>query len=124
MKIMSSKKEKKLLDEVHDFMRLKHYSIHTERTYCDWIKRYIQYHRMTGQEDLQDAERKIEQFLTHLAVDSDVSPSTQNQAMNALVFLHRKVLKQPLNEEINAVMAAKKDEYPSCYDTRGGASNH
>jgi len=67
---------------------------------------------MTSQEDLQDAERKIEQFLTHLAVDSNVSPSTQNQAMNALVFLYRKVLKQPLNEEINAVRAAKRTNIP------------
>ncbi len=90
---MSSKKEKMLLDEVRDFMRFKHYSIHTERTYCDWIKRYVQYHSITSREDLQDAERKIEQFLTHLGVDSDVSPSTQNQAMNALVFLYRKILK-------------------------------
>lgn len=109
---MSSKKEKMLLDEVRDFMRLKHYSIHTERTYCDWIKRYVQYHSMTSREDLQDAERKIEQFLTHLAVDADVSPSTQNQAMNALVFLYRKFLKQPLNEEINAVRAAKRTNIP------------
>ena len=112
MEKVSSKKEKMLLDEVRDFMRLKHYSIHTERTYCDWIKRYVQYHSMTSREDLQDAERKIEQFLTHLAVDSDVSPSTQNQAMNALVFLYRKVLKQPLNEEINAVRAAKRTNIP------------
>jgi integron integrase len=112
MEKVSSKKEKRLLDEVRDFMRLKHYSIHTERTYCDWIKRYVQYHSMTSREDLQDAERKIEQFLTHLAVDADVSPSTQNQAMNALVFLYRKVLKQPLNEEINAVRATKRTNIP------------
>ena len=59
---MSSKKEKMLLDEVRDFMRLKHYSIHTERTYCDWIKRYVQYHRITSREDLQDAEKKSNSF--------------------------------------------------------------
>lgn len=45
---MSIKKGKRLLDEVKDIMRLKHYSIHTERSYCDWIKRYIQYHQMTS----------------------------------------------------------------------------
>lgn len=45
---MSIKKGKRLLNEVKDIMRLKHYSIHTERSYCDWIKRYIQYHRMTS----------------------------------------------------------------------------
>lgn len=109
---MSRKKEKKLLDEVRDFMRLKHYSIHTERTYCDWIKRYIIFHKMKGREDLQNGEVKIERFLTYLAVDGDVAPATQNQAMNALVFLYKKVLKQPLKEEINAVRAAKKINIP------------
>ena len=55
---MSSKKGKKLLDEVKDIMRLKHYSIHTERSYGDWIKRYIQYPRMASREDLKDGEEK------------------------------------------------------------------
>ena len=95
---MSSYKEKKLIDEVRDVMRLKHYSIHTERTYIDWIRRYIKYHRMTNRNDLNDGEHKIEQFLTHLAVDRDIAPSTQNQAMNALVFLYKKsVVKSPLS---------------------------
>ncbi|MBI4743673.1 MAG: integron integrase [Actinobacteria bacterium] len=109
---MSIEKGGKLLDEVKDIMRLKHYSIHTERSYCDWIKRYIQYHRMTSREDLRDGEEKIEQFLTHLAVKSGVAPSTQNQAMNALVFLYKKVLKVSLKEEINAIRAQKKINIP------------
>jgi len=109
---MSSYKEKKLIDEVRDVMRLKHYSIHTERTYIDWIRRYIKYHRMTNRNDLNDGEHKIEQFLTHLAVDRDIAPSTQNQAMNALVFLYKKVLKTPLDKEINAVRAKKKVTVP------------
>ena len=109
---VSRKKEKKLLEEVHDFMRLKHYSIHTERTYCDWIKRYVAFHKMSSRADLQNGEKKIERFLTHLAVDGHVAPATQNQAMNALVFLYKKVLKQPLQEEINAVRAVKKMNVP------------
>jgi len=92
---MSTSKDRKLLDEIRDVMRLHHYSIHTERTYCDWVKRYIRYHSMTGRQDLIDGEAKIEAFLTHLAVDKTVAPSTQNQAMNALVFLYKHVLKQP-----------------------------
>ena len=84
-------KHRKLLDEVRDVMRLHHYSIHTERTYCDWIKRYIRYHSMISRQDLIEGEAKIEAFLTHLAVDKDVAPSTQNQAMNALVFLYTHV---------------------------------
>jgi len=89
---MSTSKNRKLLDEVRDVMRLHHYSIHTERTYSDWIKRYIRYHGMADRQDLIDGEARIETFLTHLAVDKTVAPSTQNQAMNALVFLYTHVL--------------------------------
>jgi site-specific recombinase XerD len=91
---MSSEKNKdrKITEEVRDLMRLHRYSIHTERSYCDWIKRFIQFHKMKSRDDLKDGEFKIEQFLTHLAADGNVSPSTQNQAMNAPVFLYRQVL--------------------------------
>ncbi len=109
---MSRGKNKNLLDRVRDVMRVKHYSIHTERTYCDWIKRFVQYHKMTSRKDLQNGEEKIEQFLTYLAVESHVAPSTQNQAMNALVFLYKKVLKIPLTDKIDAVRAFKKTNVP------------
>jgi integron integrase len=109
---MSTPKQKRLLDEAREFMRLKHYSIHTERTYCEWIRRYVKYHQMEGREDLHGGEKKIEQFLTHLAVKSNVSPATQNQAMNALVFLYKRVLKEPLQDEINAVRAPRKVNIP------------
>ena len=109
---MSTKKDKRLLDEVRDVMRLKHYSIHTERSYCDWIKRFVSYHKMSSRQDLKDGEQKIEQFLTHLAVETDIAPATQNQAMNALVFLYKRVLKIPLTEEINAVRAPKRINIP------------
>ena len=66
---MSNKKEGKIMDEVRNVMRLHHYSIHTERSYCDWIKRFIQFHQMKSREDLKDGELKIEQFLTDLAVN-------------------------------------------------------
>ena len=59
----------KLVDQVREVMRLKHYSIRTERCYCDWIRRYIKFHGMRSREDLQGAEPKIEQFLSDLAVD-------------------------------------------------------
>lgn len=109
---MSTTKGKKLLDEVRDVMRLKHYSIHTERTYCDWIRKYIKFHNMKCRGDLQYGEKKIETFLTHLAVQKNVAPSTQNQAMNALVFLYRKVLKHELNQEISAIRAKGKITIP------------
>ena len=100
------------MDEVRDVMRLRHYSIHTERSYCDWIKRYILFHGMTSRDDLNDGEAKIEQFLTHLAVDGHVSPSTRNQAMNALVFLYKKVLNRELDGKNDAVRAKTKLNVP------------
>lgn len=109
---MSSNKEKKLLDEVRDILRLKHYSIHTERSYCDWIKKYVLYHKMTSRQDLNGGERKIEQFLTYLAVEKNIAPATQNQAMNALVFLYKKVLRVELHDVIDAVRATKKTTIP------------
>lgn len=94
-------------------MRLRHYSIHTERSYSDWIKRFVLYHKMHEREELfVEGEKKNEAFLTDLAVNGNVAPSTQNQAMNALVFLYRKVLKQELNCEIDAVRDQKKVKIP------------
>ncbi|MDO9566419.1 MAG: integron integrase [Candidatus Desulfaltia sp.] len=110
--ILPPTKSRKILDEVRDVMRLHHYSIHTERTYCEWIKKYVRFHGMNSRDDLKDGEKKIEAFLTHLAVNKNVAPSTQNQAMNALVFLYKKVLKNTLDEEINAVRANKKIHVP------------
>ena len=100
--MQSQDQKPKILDQVRDVMRLHHYSIHTERTYLDWIKRYIAFHRMKSRDDLVEGEKKIEAFLTHLAVDGQVAAATQNQAMNALVFLYKRVLGQPLDETINA----------------------
>ncbi|MBF0469241.1 MAG: integron integrase [Desulfamplus sp.] len=109
---MSSTQNGKIMDDVHDVMRLHHYSIHTERSYCDWIKRYIQFHKMKSRDELNGGEAKIEQFLTHLAVNGQVAPSTQNQAMNALVFLYKKVLKHPFDQKIDAVRAREKRRIP------------
>src|ERR1035437_5087950 len=100
------------VDQVRDVMRLHHYSIHTERSYTDWIKRYIHFHHMRSREDLANGESKIEAFCTDLAVNGKVSPSTQNQAFNALVFLYRQVLKLPLEDQINAVRAERKINLP------------
>ena len=93
-------------------MRLHHYSIHTERTYLDWIKRYVHFHQMQTREDLAEGESKIEEFLTHLAVSNKVSASTQNQAMNALVFLYKRVLESALGGKIDAVRADRKVNVP------------
>ena len=67
---------------------------------------------MQSRDDLRHGEEKIEAFLTHLARDRQVAASTQNQAMNALVFLYKHVLKQPLSGEINADRARRKVKIP------------
>ena len=92
----------KLMDEMHRIMRRRHYSIRTERSYSLWVKRYVAFHNMRSRDDLRDGEKKIEKFLDHLAMDRNVAPSTQNQAMNALVFLYKHVLKQSLDKTIYA----------------------
>ena len=71
-------------------MRVKHYSLRTEKTYTDWIKRYIWHHGKRHPKDMGAAE--VEAFLTHLAVARNVSASTQNQAKSALLYLHKEVL--------------------------------
>ena len=79
-------KPKKLLDQTRDVMRLKHYSVRTERTYCDWIKRFIHFHQLRHPKEMGAAE--ISTFLTHLATIGNVSAATQNQALSALLFLY------------------------------------
>jgi integron integrase len=80
----------KLLEQVIARMRVKHYSLRTEKSYVDWIKRYIWHHGKRHPKDLGAAE--VEAFLSHLAVTRNVSASTQNQAKSALLFLYKEVL--------------------------------
>ena len=102
----------RLLDEARRVLRLQHYSIHTERSYVDWIVRYVRFHKMQSRADLQPAEAKMEAFLSDLAVNQHVAPATQNQAMNALVFLYKRVLEQPLEGKIDALRAEQKVHVP------------
>jgi site-specific recombinase XerD len=92
---------KKLLDQVRDAMRLKHYSLRTEDTYVEWIKRYILFYHKRHPKDMGAPE--IEAFLTHLAVEEKVAASTQNQAFSAILFLYRYVLQIELPDSIEAV---------------------
>ncbi len=110
---MSNRKKKKILEEVREVLRIKHYSIHTERSYCDWIRKFILFHNMQGREELfVNSEQKIEAYLSYLAIERHVAPATQNQAMNALVFLYKKVLKTDLDDVIDGVRAPKKLNIP------------
>lgn len=80
----------KLLDQVRNAIRLRHYSLRTERAYVDWIRRYILFHNKRHPKDMGADE--IVAFLSHLAVERTVASSTQNQALSALVFLYKAVL--------------------------------
>ncbi|MCP4296550.1 MAG: tyrosine-type recombinase/integrase, partial [Proteobacteria bacterium] len=110
---MSNKRsEKDLIPEVQDYMRRFHYSLHTERSYCDWIMRFVRFHHMKARENLfVDPEKKVEDYLTHLAVHANMAQSTQNQAFNALVFLYSKILTHPL-ENIKATRSRKEKRIP------------
>jgi integron integrase len=80
----------KLLDQVRGAIRTRHYSLRTEDTHIHWIKRFIFFHNKRHPREMSEAE--IGQFLSHLATDKHVSASTQNQALNAIVFLYQHVL--------------------------------
>ena len=102
---------KKLLDQVRDAIRLKHYSIRTEQAYIGWIKRYIFFHDVRHPAEMGAAE--VEAFLTHLAVNENVAASTQNQALSALLFLYREVLGHPITDPIPALRARKPKRLPT-----------
>src|ERR1700731_131698 len=95
----------KLLEQVRDAIRVKHYSIRTEQAYIDWIKRFILFHNKRHPREM--AEMEVTQFLTHLARDRNVAASTQNQALSALLFLYKEVLKQEIGW-LEGVQRAKR----------------
>jgi integron integrase len=95
----------KLLEQVRHLIRLRRYSIRTEQAYLHWIKQYILFHNKRHPSEL--GERELTQFLSHLAIDRKVAASTQNQALSALLFLYREVLKQP-PDWLDDVERAKK----------------
>ena len=101
---------KKLLDQVRDAIRLKHYSYRTEETYVQWIRRYILFHNKRHPKEMGTPE--IEAFLTHLAIDGQVAASTQNQALSAIFFLYRHVLQQELDSRIDAICAKRPTRLP------------
>jgi integron integrase len=102
---------KKLLDQVRDVIRLKHYSLRTEESYVDWVTRYILFHHKRHPAQMGAAE--IEAFLTYLAVTGNVAASTQNQALCALLFLYREVLRQDLGELGNFAHAKRPEWLPT-----------
>jgi len=103
--------KRKLLDQVRDAIRLKHYSYKTEQSYVAWIRRYILFHNKRHPQEMGTEE--VEAFLTHLAVTENVAASTQNQALSAVLFLYRYVLQQPLTENVDAIRAKRSKHLPT-----------
>ena len=103
----------KLLDQVREQLRVQHLALSTERTYLAWIEQFIRFHRTAdGWRHPRDlAAPDVEAFLTHLAVDRHVSASTQNQALSAILFLYRDVLKIDLGN-LDAVRACRPRRVP------------
>ncbi len=95
----------RLLDLVRNRCRVKHYSIRTEKRYLDWIRRFIRFHGMRHPNEM--GAQEVEAFLTHLAVKGNVAPSTQNQALAAILFLYKEVLSIEL-PWLDGVTRAKK----------------
>lgn len=101
----------RLLDRLRDRLRLKHYSIRTERAYSQWVKRFILFHGKRHPSEMGKTE--IEAFLTWLAVARNVSASTQTQALSALLFLYKEVLEQDFPWLTEVTRAKKPRRLPT-----------
>ena len=106
----TGKSSPRLLDQVRDALRLRHYSLRTEQSYLGWIKRYILFHNKKHPKDMGAAH--VEAFLSHLAVQGQVAASTQNQALSAILFLYKEVLKTELPWLDNVVRAKRPERLP------------
>ncbi len=105
-----SSSEPKLLDRVREIIRIKHYSIRTEQAYLQWIRRYIRFHGKRHPRELgADA---LTAFLSDLAIRGQVSATTQNQALNAILFMYREVLKIQLPWIVDVQRAKRPHRLP------------
>src|SRR6266516_4064595 len=104
--VLAPNPKARLFDQVREVMRFHHYSLRTEKAYRQWMRRFLVFHRRPDRSGPQAGWRhpqemggpEVVEFLTHLAVAGNVAASTQNQALNALVFLYEQVLQRPLGE--------------------------
>ncbi len=104
------RREPRLLDRVRAEIRLRHYSVRTGQAYVEWIRRFILFYDKRHPREMGGEE--VSAFLTHLATQRQVAASTQNQALGALVFLYRAVLRMPLPELDGVVRARKPRNLP------------
>ena len=105
----------KILQEMREAIRIKHYSYSTEQTYLDWVKRFFGYITDEKKKDIQSAgfdSNDVRDYLSYLALIKNISASTQNQAFNALLFLFRDVLKTDLGDLSKTVRAKRGQKLP------------
>ncbi|WP_420070652.1 site-specific integrase [Syntrophus gentianae] len=102
------------MKETQRLIRIKHDSINTERTYLQWIKRFLDYYAKTTNEESFNAldASDFKNFISHLALKERVSASTQNQAFNAILFLFRNVLCKEIGDLANTVRAKRGQRLP------------
>lgn len=103
----------KLLEKVSEQIKIRHYSRRTEKTYLTWIKKYIYYHQKRHPATMGSQE--INQFLSFLACEKKVAASTQNQALNAILFLYRYVLDMEIEIGDKFVRAKKTKHVPAVF---------
>jgi integron integrase len=113
-KIKSNDSVNELLKETQRLIRLKHYSYSTEKTYLQWIKRFLEYSRQTSKKEASAAldAADCKNFLSYLALKEKVSASTQNQAFNSLLFLFRNVLCKDIDDLTQTVRAKRGQKLP------------
>jgi integron integrase len=107
---LGERNKPKLLDQVRQLMQLRHYSLRTEEAYVGWIRRYILFHGKRHPREL--GENEIAGFLSNLAVHARVAASTQNQALNALLFLYKEVLRRDIGFIGQTVRAKRPPKLP------------
>ena len=98
------------MDQVRQVLRYHHYSYRTEQTYCEWIIRFIKFHG-NQKHPMEMGKSEIESLLSHLATNRRVAASTQRQALNALVFLYRHVLDQPVGDHDDSYFGEFLEDY-------------
>jgi len=107
---MKEDRRPKLLDQVRQVIRIKHYSLRTEESYINWIKRFIFFRNK--KHPIGMGEEEICQFITYLAKNEKVSASTQNQALCAIVFLYKNILKKELENTISIYWSKRPKKLP------------
>lgn len=106
----------KLLDLVKTELQVNHYSKKTEEAYVEWIKRYILFHNKKHPDEM--GKEEVQNFINHLAVNDNVSSSTQNQALQAILFLYKRILKKEVGWLDNIQHAAKIKHLPVVFSKK------